>query len=211
MSSALFSPLELRSLTLNNRIAVSSMCQYSAENGSAADWHLMHLGQFSMGAAGLVMTEATAVSAVGRITPNCLGLYNDENEAALKRVIDFCRKYGVTPMGIQLAHAGRKGSCEHPWEGHDTPLPPDRAWQTLAPSPIPFLPDWPAPKEMDRADMEAVRDAFVRSAQLADEAGFGLPELGQYASALVFLSTDEAERSWQVTLPLCTGSASKPL
>ena len=111
MSSALFSPLELRSLTLNNRIAVSSMCQYAAENGSAVDWHLMHLGQFSMGAAGLVMTEATAVSKTGRISHKCLGLYSDQNEAALKRVIDFCRHYGVTAMGIQLAHAGRKGSA----------------------------------------------------------------------------------------------------
>jgi len=92
MSSALFSPLELSGLTLNNRIAVFSICQYVAENGSAVDWHLMHLGQFSMGAAGLVMIEATAVSAAGRsITPKCLGLYSDENETALKRVIDFCR------------------------------------------------------------------------------------------------------------------------
>ena len=117
MSSALFSPLELRGLTLNNRIAVSSMCQYAAENGSAVDWHLMHLGQFSMGAAGLVMTEATAVSATGRITPKCLGLYSDENEAALKRVADFCRKYGVTAVGVQLAHAGRKGSAQIPLDG----------------------------------------------------------------------------------------------
>ena len=98
MTSVLFSPLELRRLTLNNRIAVSSMCQYSAENGSAVDWHLMHLGQFAMGAAGLVMTEATAVSAAGRITGKCLGLYSDENEAALKRVIDFCREYGVASL-----------------------------------------------------------------------------------------------------------------
>jgi len=95
MPSALFTPIELRGLTLNNRIAVSSMCQYAAETGSAVDWHMMHLGQFSMGAAGLVMTEAAAVSAVGRITPKCLGLYSDENEAALKRVMDFCREYGV--------------------------------------------------------------------------------------------------------------------
>jgi len=119
MSSVLFSPLELRGLTLNNRIAVSPMCQYAAQSGSAIDWHLMHLGQFCMGAAGLVMTEATAVSAAGRITPKCLGLYSDENEATLKRVIDFCREYGVTPMGIQLAHAGRKGSAQIPLDGGD--------------------------------------------------------------------------------------------
>ena len=138
MSSALFSPLELRGLTLNNRIAVSSMCQYAAENGSAVDWHLMNLGQYAMGAAGLVMTEATAVSSAGRITPKCLGLYREENETALKRVIDFCREYGVTPMGIQLAHAGRKASANKPWEGDDHIDADQGGWDTIAPSAVPF-------------------------------------------------------------------------
>jgi NADPH2 dehydrogenase len=132
MSSALFSPLELRGLNLNNRIAVSPMCQYAAENGSAIDWHLMHLGQFCMGAAGLVMTEATAVSPVGRITPKCLGLYSGENEAALKRVIDFCRKYGVTPLGIQLAHAGRKGSTRIPLDGGQPLAADENPWDAIS-------------------------------------------------------------------------------
>ena len=140
MPSALFTPIELRGLTLNNRIAVSSMCQYAAETGSAVDWHMMHLGQFSMGAAGLVMTEATAVSAVGRITPKCLGLYSDENEAALKRVMDFCREYGVAPMGIQLAHAGRKGSAHIPLVGGKPLAADENSWTTPAPSAIPFGP-----------------------------------------------------------------------
>src|ERR1700716_1188836 len=117
MTSALFAPLQLRGLTLPNRIVGSSMCQYNSEHGSANDGHLMHLGQFAMGAAGLVITEATHVSAVGRITPRCAGLYSDDNETALKRVIDFCRKQGVVKLGIQLAHAGRKGSTHTPFEG----------------------------------------------------------------------------------------------
>ena len=117
MTSTLFTPFQMRGLTLPNRIVVSPMCQYMSEHGSANDWHLMHLGQFAMGAAGLVMTEATHVSAVGRITHRCLGLYSDENEATLKRVVDFCRRYGVAKLGIQLAHAGRKGSVHPPAQG----------------------------------------------------------------------------------------------
>jgi 2,4-dienoyl-CoA reductase-like NADH-dependent reductase (Old Yellow Enzyme family) len=177
MTSALFSPLELRSLTLNNRIAVSSMCQYSAENGSAVDWHLMHLGQFAMGAAGLVMTEATAVSAVGRITPKCLGIYSDENEAALKRVIDFCREYGVTPMGIQIAHAGRKGSAQIPSDGSQSLAPDENPWTTLAPSALPFGPDWHVPQAMSRQDLAAVKAEFVAATVRAARIGFDLAEL----------------------------------
>jgi len=105
MASVLFSPIALRGLTLDNRIVVSPMCQYISDDGSANDWHLMHLGSFSLGAAGLVMTEATNVNAVGRISHKCAGLYSDANEAALKRVIDFCRKFGVAKLGIQLGHA----------------------------------------------------------------------------------------------------------
>ena len=177
MSSALFSPLELRSLTLNNRIAVSSMCQYCADNGSAVDWHLMHLGQFAMGAAGLVMTEATAVSAVGRITPKCLGLYSDENEAALKRVIDFCRQHGVTPMGIQLAHAGRKGSAQIPSDGSLSLAPDENPWTTLAPSALPFGPDWHVPQAFNREDLAAVKTEFAAAARRAARIGFDLAEL----------------------------------
>ena len=117
MTSALFAPLQLRGLTLPNRIVVSPMCQYNSEHGSANDWHLMHLGQFAMGAAGLLITEATHVSPIGRITHRCLGLYDDDNEATLKRVVDFCRRYGVAKLGIQLAHAGRKGSVHPPAAG----------------------------------------------------------------------------------------------
>ncbi len=177
MSSALFSPLELRGLTLNNRIAVSSMCQYAAESGSAIDWHLMNLGQFSMGAAGLVMTEATAVSAAGRITPKCLGLYSDENEAALKRVIDFCREYGVTPMGIQLAHAGRKGSAQIPLDGGKPLAADENPWITAAPSAIPFGPGWHVPQALSHQGLAAVKAEFVAAAGRAVRIGFDLAEL----------------------------------
>src|SRR5579875_1662985 len=105
MASILFSPITLRGLTLSNRIVVSPMCQYNSDNGSANDWHLMHLGSMSLGAAGLVMTEMTNVCPQGRISPRCAGMWSDENERALKRVHDFCRQYGVAKLGVQLAHA----------------------------------------------------------------------------------------------------------
>ena len=124
MQSALFSPLDLRGLHLENRIVVSPMCQYSAENGCAGDWHLMHLGQFAVSGAGLLMVEMTNVEAAGRISPYCLGLYNDDNERALARVLDFCRRHSPVPIGVQLAHAGRKASTLPPWQGR-RPLPPE--------------------------------------------------------------------------------------
>ena len=177
MSSALFSPLELRSLTLNNRIAVSSMCQYCAEEGCAVDWHLMHLGQFAMGAAGLVMTEATAVSASGRITHKCLGLYSDKNEVALKRVIDFCREYGVTALGIQLAHAGRKASAQVPSDGGQPLAVNEAPWTTSAPSAIPFGPDWHVPQLLSRDGLAAVKAEFVAATERAVRIGFDIAEL----------------------------------
>jgi 2,4-dienoyl-CoA reductase-like NADH-dependent reductase (Old Yellow Enzyme family) len=117
MASVLFSPITMRGLTLPNRIVVSPMCQYNSNNGSANDWHLMHLGSFALGAAGLVMCEMTNVNAQGRISPKCAGMYSDENETALKRVHDFCRTYGVAKLGVQLAHAGRKGPTTPPAAG----------------------------------------------------------------------------------------------
>ena len=117
MSSHLFSPISFRDLTLDNRIAVSAMCQYASEDGSANDWHLMHYGNLAMGAGGLLITEATHVSAEGRISPKCLGLYSDENEATIKRFVDFCKQYGTAKLGIQIGHSGRKGSTNPPGKG----------------------------------------------------------------------------------------------
>ena len=174
----IFTPFRLRGMDLANRIVVSPMCQYSAVDGTPNDWHLVHLGSRAIGGAGLVMTEMTDVTPEGRITTGCTGLYTRDHVASWKRIVEFVHTHSRSKIGIQLAHAGRKGSVRHPWEGEDVPLRPDEgAWPTMAPSAFPFYPDWPAPREMDRADMDQIRDAFARAAALADEAGFDLIEI----------------------------------
>jgi 2,4-dienoyl-CoA reductase-like NADH-dependent reductase (Old Yellow Enzyme family) len=177
MPSAVFSPIALRGLTLPNRIAVSPMCQYMSDNGSANDWHLMHLGQFAMGAAGLVVTEATHVSPAGRISHHCLGLYSDENEASLRRVIDFCKRFGVAKLGIQLAHAGRKGSVHRPSDGSKPLGAGENPWTTLAPSALPFGPGWHVPAALTRAGLAEVKQQFVDATRRAASIGFDLIEL----------------------------------
>jgi NADPH2 dehydrogenase len=177
MTSALFSPIRLRNLALRNRIVVSPMCQYSAADGSATDWHLIHLGQLSLGGAALLFVEATAVEAIGRITPGCLGLYSDENERALGQVVATVRKYSPVALGIQLAHAGRKGSSEVPWRGGQL-IPLDRGgWRPVAPSPVAQLPGEDPPEPLDRAGMSRIRDGFVGSARRALRLGFDAIEL----------------------------------
>jgi NADPH2 dehydrogenase len=177
MSSALFSPYKLASLELANRIVVSPMCQYSADDGCATDWHLMHLGMLANSGAALVIVEATHVERQGRITHGCLGLYSDDNEAALARVIASARRAGTAKFGIQIAHAGRKASAQKPWEGAG-PLTPDAdPWPTMAASPIPFGENWHAPREVTEADMERVRQAFVTAARRSMRIGFDEIEL----------------------------------
>jgi 2,4-dienoyl-CoA reductase-like NADH-dependent reductase (Old Yellow Enzyme family) len=177
MTSQLFTPIALRGLTLPNRIVVAPMCQYSAIDGSATDWHILHLGSFAVAGPGLVMIEATGVEAAGRITPGCTGLYSDANEAAMKRAIDACRTYGKALIGIQLAHAGRKASCHVPWEG-GTPLAAGKgAWQTVGPSAIPFDEGWHTPKALDRAGMDKIKAAFVQAAKRAERLGLDLIEM----------------------------------
>jgi len=175
--SQLFSPIRLRDLELPNRIVVSPMCQYVAEEGCMHDWHLMHLGQFAMGAAGLVFTEATHVSAVGRITPRCAGLWNDRQEAALGRVLDFCRTWGVAKLGVQLAHAGRKASCRTPQDGGRPLNAEEGAWPTLGPSTLPYAPDWHLPQALDRAGMSAIREEFVQATERCRRLGVDVLEL----------------------------------
>ena len=177
MTSALFSPIDLRGLHLPSRIVVSPMCQYMSIDGSANDWHLMHLGQFAMGAGSLLITEATHVSAVGRITPRCLGLYSDENENTLKRVVDFCTTHGVAKLGIQLAHAGRKGSAHTPFEGGKALAPDEGAWTTVAPSALPYGPGWHVPQALTKDGMREVKQQFVDAAKRAERIGFDLVEL----------------------------------
>lgn len=174
--SDLFSPTELRSVKIANRIVVSPMCQYAAHDGSANDWHLMHLGQYAMGAAGLLMTEATHVSAKGRITPKCLGLYSDANEQELDRVLKFCRQYGVVNLGIQIAHAGRKASTQPPLDGRGYIDQKDGGWQTQAPSDLAYD-TFAVPVALDEAGLEAVKQDFVASTQRAVRLGFDVYEL----------------------------------
>ncbi|MGH7092252.1 MAG: NADH:flavin oxidoreductase/NADH oxidase, partial [Stellaceae bacterium] len=176
-SSPLFAPITLGGVTLANRIAVSPMCQYSAEDGSANDWHLQHLGALSLSGAGVLVVEATAVEPQGRITPRCLGLYSDANEAALASVVTLCRRWGTARLGIQLAHAGRKASVAVPWQGGRPLAPDDGAWQTIAPSAIPFDESWPPPQALDEAGLDRIRDAFIAAARRADRLGFDLVEL----------------------------------
>ena len=175
--SDLFSPIQLNDLELANRIVVAPMCQYSANEGTMTDWHLMHLGQYAVGGAGLVFVEAAGVEARGRITPGCVGLWSDENEAAMARVVKFYRDYGHAKIGIQLAHAGRKASCDVPWDG-GTPLGDNpRAWQTVAPSALPYADGWHRPQALDDAGLAEVKDAFVQAARRAHRAGFDVIEI----------------------------------
>lgn len=175
----MFVPARIGRLELANRIVVSPMCQYSAVGGVPNDWHLVHLGSRAIGGAGLVFTEMTDVEPEGRITLGCTGLWNEEQQEAWARIVRFVHERSRAALGIQLAHAGRKGSVRHPWEGaDDVPLTAEEgAWTTYGPSPIPFRPGWPAPREMDEADMERVRRAFADSARRAAGAGFDVLEL----------------------------------
>ncbi len=172
----MFTPFRLRDLTLPNRIVVSPMSMYSAVDGTPDDFHLVHYGARAQGGAGLVMTEMTDVERDGRISPGCAGMYKPEHVAAWRRIVDFV--HGQTPakIGLQLGHAGPKGATRRGWEGDNVPLA-EGGWPLLAPSAIPWSPTNPVPRAMDRADMERVRDAFVRATAMAEEAGFDLVEL----------------------------------
>jgi len=172
----MFTPIKLRDMVLQNRVVVSPMCQYSAQDGLIDDWHLVHLGSRALSGAGLIITEMTDVSAEGRITPGCAGLYKPEHVAAWRRVVAFVHKHSFAKIGMQLAHAGRKGSTKVGWEGYDEPLD-DGNWPIIAPSPIPYFGNSQVPREMTRADMDKVRDDFLRAAAMAEEAGFDLIEL----------------------------------
>ena len=177
--SYLFSPLKLGPIELPNRIAVSPMCQYSASDGSASDWHLQHLMQYAISRAGMIVVEATAVERRGRISHGCLGLYSDANEMALARVLAAARRAAApgTAFAIQLAHAGRKASCQAPFQGGG-PLPSDEdPWPVLAPSGIPFAEGWSVPQALDGAGLERVVGAFAQAAKRAGRLGFDAIEL----------------------------------
>lgn len=175
--SALFSPYALRELHLRNRIVVSPMCQYSAEDGKATDWHMMHLGQLALSGAGLLFIEATAVEPIGRITPGDLGLWSDTTEQALDRVVRAIRHHAGIPVAIQLSHAGRKASSQAPWEGGQLIPVSEGGWLPCAPSAIAHRDDEAPPLALDRAGLNRIRDAFVASAQRAVRLGIEAIEL----------------------------------
>ncbi len=197
--SKLFSPFTLRGVTLPNRVVISPMCQYSAVNGDATDWHMLHLGSLALSGAAMVILEATAVEADGRITPGDLGLYSDANEAALKPVLAAIRKYSDIRVAVQLAHAGRKASCHVPWDGGAQIPPTSGGWITSAPSAVPYRESESTPIALDKAGLARVRDGFAQAAKRAARLGIDAIEihgahgylLHQFLSPLSNFRTDE--------------------
>ncbi len=195
--SALFSPFTLRSVTLRNRIGVSPMCQYSSVDGFATDWHVVHLGGFATGGAGLVICEATGVLPEGRISPYDLGIWKDEHVPMLQRITHFVRAQGAVP-GIQLAHAGRKASTRRPWEGQGAVSAEDGGWQVVGPDDVAYSASYPQPRAMTEADIAQVVTAFADAARRALAAGFVVAEvhaahgylLHQFLSPLANSRTD---------------------
>lgn len=177
MATRLFSPFTLRGLTLPNRITVSPMAQYSGDAQNCAnDWHLMHYGNFAVSGPGLVILEATAVAAAGRVGLHDIGLWNDAQQEALARVLGFCRRHGQAALGIQLAHAGRKAGVAPPWEGGQHLSPEQGGWQALSPGDVPY-PGRPAPRLLDAAGLAEVKAQFVAATQRAEALGLDLIEL----------------------------------
>ena len=199
MTTALFSPLTIRDVTFRNRLWVSPMCQYSceAQDGVPTDWHLVHLGSFARGGAGLVVAEASGIAPDGRITPWCAGIWDGEQREAWRRVVDFIHGQGAA-AGIQLAHAGRKASTHREWSGRGSVAPDAGGWETVAPSPIAFT-GYNPPRELTNSEIEALPHAWAASARLAVDAGFDVLEihaahgylLHQFLSPLSNVRTDE--------------------
>ena len=172
MTAALFTPFDVGALRLENRIVIAPMCQYSAVDGCMTDWHVIHLGHLAFSGAALLTIEATAVEPAGRITYADVGLYSDENEAAMARTLDSVRRWSSMPIAIQLGHAGRKASTEVPWKGgHQIGPDEPNGWQTVAPSPVPYEPGEHAPAELSLGDLARIRDAFASSARRAGRLG----------------------------------------
>jgi len=203
MTSKLFTPLQLGPLELQNRIIVSPMCQYSANNGVARDWHIMHIGQFAVANPGLIFLEGTAISPEGRITIGDLCLYTDEQEQGIKRIVEFTKAHSDTKIGVQLFHAGRKGSQNRPWDNNaeygqgDTIAQKDGGWQTYGPSAIAYSEDYSRPNEINTDQLAKIKQDFVDSALRAHRAGLDTVEL-HYAHGYLlhtFLSAVSNQRT----------------
>ncbi|WP_426614686.1 bifunctional salicylyl-CoA 5-hydroxylase/oxidoreductase [Bradyrhizobium sp. McL0616] len=194
----LFQPIRLREMEIANRAVVSPMCMYSAKEGVPGDFHLVHYGSRAIGGAGLIFTEMTCISSDARITPGCAGLWNDEQEASWRRIVDFVHGNSAARICLQLGHAGRKGATKLMWDGMDRPLD-EGGWEVVSASPLPYFPDSQVPRELDRADMKAVRDSFVAAAERGERCGFDMLELhcahgyllASFISPLTNTRTDE--------------------
>lgn len=206
----LFEPLTTRGIRLPNRIVVSPMCQYSSPDGFATDWHLVHLGSRAVGGAGLVITEAIAVTAEGRITPQDLGIYHDAHVDMLSRIVRFMKEQGSV-TGTQLAHAGRKASTQRPWEGHSAVPPAEGGWEPVGPSDQPFSPTYAVPRPLTTDDVGGVVRAFKDAAVRALHAGFDLVEIHgahgylmhEFFSPLSNTRTDQYGGSFENRIRLC--------
>src|SRR5882672_10425270 len=206
----LFDPLTTRGLTLPHRIVVSPMCEYSSIDGFANDWHLVHLGTRAVGGAGLVITEASAVTPEGRISPQDLGIYKDAHVEMLQRIVRFLHAQG-SAAGTQLAHAGRKGSTQRPWDGHSAVHPKDGGWIPVAPSAEPFSETYPVPRPLETSEIHGIVDAFRDAAGRAREAGFDMLELHgahgylihEFLSPLTNTRTDRYGGSFENRIRLC--------
>lgn len=177
LDPVLFTPIQLRQLEIQNRVMVSPMCQYSATEGSPGPWHHMHLGQFAASGVGLLCIEMTNIEAAGRITPHCMGLYSDDNESALRQVVNFCKDIADTPIALQLAHAGRKASSARPWEGRKPILPSDGGWEVVAPSAIALQDGAPVPRELGSTEIADMVNKFADAARRAERIGIDALEL----------------------------------
>jgi len=175
--SSVFTPLKMRGLELANRVVVAPMCQYSAHDGVVGDWHLMHIGQFAVGGHGLFIAEAAAVQSCGRISVACPGLWTDEQAQAWKRILDFAKTHGNTPMAVQLAHAGRKGSSSVPWLGGGQVDDAEGGWTTVAPSALALDDTRPAPHALSTDEIKQIVEDFASAAKRADAAGFDAIEI----------------------------------
>jgi 2,4-dienoyl-CoA reductase-like NADH-dependent reductase (Old Yellow Enzyme family) len=198
--SALFTPYRVGTLDMRNRIVIAPMCQYSAQDGCATEWHTIHLGNLALSGAGLLIIEATAVVPEGRISPDDLGLWSDETEAALAKVLESVRRHSDMPLAIQLGHAGRKASTHAPWKGAGQIRPDeDRGWQTVAPSALPFAPHDNPPMALDREGLTRIRDAVAAAAKRSERLGLDAIQLHgahgyllhQFLSPLSNQRTDE--------------------
>jgi len=204
MTSALFQPIQLRGLALENRVMVSPMCQYSAIDGCMTDWHLAHLGMLANSGAGLLCFEMTDVEPIGRITPGCSGLYSDANESALERVVKLCRAHGQAKLGIQLAHAGRKASTAAPWDARKSLRPEEGGWQPIAPSALPMGEGELVPRALTRAEIQLLVAKFADSTRRAERIGFDAIELHSAHGYLMheFLSPHSNRRDDEYGGPL---------